>query len=169
MPSSENPDPVAPVEIPLFLRKRDVPQEPAPEASEGDDEDDFAETRDLVLDTELPGAQDTLDSAPLPSDRVLFPGDCGELKGETRRALVALLAGPSVDGDGPGFDEVVGPDVVEPLRPEPDAGAVGEPQAQHVPIKDIADGDRVVGERQQGVLACGVGPQESPASAPRTA
>lgn len=99
MPSSENPDPVAPVEIPLFLRKRDVPPEPAPEASEGDDEDDFAETRDLVLDTELPGARDTLDSSQLPSDRVLFPGDCGELKGETRRALVALLAGPSVDGE----------------------------------------------------------------------
>jgi hypothetical protein len=103
MPSSEIAGPATPVDIPAFLRKREVPPEPSAEVSEADGTagpDDFsAETRDLVLDSELPAAQGSLDTGGIPSDRLLFPGDRGELRGETRRAIVALLAGPSVDGE----------------------------------------------------------------------
>lgn len=94
-------------DIPAFLRKQEVvaesPQgasEEAPELTDGDAaSDEFMVSGDLVLDSDLPGAQAAADDAPLTSDRVLFPGDRGELRGETRRALVALLAGPSVDGE----------------------------------------------------------------------
>lgn len=57
---------------------------------------------DLVLDTDL-SVNATSSSSDIgankPIDRMIFPGDCGELRGETRRALVALLSGPSVDGE----------------------------------------------------------------------
>lgn len=94
-------------DIPAFLRKQEVVAESLPDASgealestDGDSaSDEFMVGGDLVLDSELPGAQATTDDTPLTSDRVLFPGDRGELRGETRRALVALLAGPSVDGE----------------------------------------------------------------------
>ncbi|MCL4182063.1 MAG: DUF4194 domain-containing protein [Burkholderiaceae bacterium] len=47
---------------------------------------------------EVPGDDIKLDSqVDLPDDR-LFEGDTGTLKGETRRCLVVLLSGPSVDG-----------------------------------------------------------------------
>lgn len=100
MPSSESPGERFAMDIPAFLRKRETPAEPAadaPGANAEDASDDFAaEARDLVLDSELDRTQD---STLTPSDRLLFPGDRGELRGETRRALVALLAGPSVDGE----------------------------------------------------------------------
>lgn len=38
------------------------------------------------------------DNADAPADDALFQGDTGRLKGETRRTLVQLLSGPSVDG-----------------------------------------------------------------------
>lgn len=107
MPSSESAGQTAPMatpmEIPAFLRKREVSPEPLAEVSEADgadgSEDFAAETRDLVLDSELSDTQSLQYAVGVPSDRLLFPGDRGELKGETRRALVALLAGPSVDGE----------------------------------------------------------------------
>ncbi len=37
-------------------------------------------------------------SEPAPATDPLYPGDTGELPAETRRALVQLLAGPSIDG-----------------------------------------------------------------------
>lgn len=92
-----------PMDIPAFLRKRDMAPPPSAEAAGVDDaegSDDFsAETRDLVLDSELSAPHEFQDTGGIPSDRLLFPGDRGELRGETRRALVALLAGPSVDGE----------------------------------------------------------------------
>lgn len=94
-------------DIPAFLRKQEVAAESPPDASEGVSEladadaasDEFVVGGDLVLDSELPDSQAVADGTPLTPDRVLFPGDRGELRGETRRALVALLAGPSVDGE----------------------------------------------------------------------
>jgi Domain of unknown function (DUF4194) len=38
------------------------------------------------------------ENADVPADDALFQGDTGRLKGETRRTLVQLLSGPSVDG-----------------------------------------------------------------------
>ncbi|UWE15648.1 DUF4194 domain-containing protein [Herbaspirillum huttiense] len=40
----------------------------------------------------------TLLSTVMPSQDVMFSGDTGELRPETRRCLVALLSGPSIDG-----------------------------------------------------------------------
>lgn len=50
-----------------------------------------------------PGSEDIygdieLDPPSMPPGAVLFEGDTGAIKGETRRCLVALLSGPSVDG-----------------------------------------------------------------------
>lgn len=94
-------------QIPAFLRKRQLAAEPAlappatelPDAEAEAEDEAFAERRDLVLDAELPETGAWTPEVSPTSDRVLFPGDKGELRGETRRALVALLAGPSVDGE----------------------------------------------------------------------
>jgi hypothetical protein len=92
-------------QIPAFLRKQPdpaaLPSQPteAQEADADDEGEGFAERRDLVLDAELPDASAWAPGVAPTSDRLLFPGDRGELRGETRRALVALLAGPSVDGE----------------------------------------------------------------------
>jgi hypothetical protein len=91
--------------IPAFLRKQPAPATPPPfetEADVGDDEGESepaGERADLVLDADLPNAAAWTAGVAPTSDRLLFPGDRGELRGETRRALVALLAGPSVDGE----------------------------------------------------------------------
>src|SRR3569832_2394441 len=91
-------------QIPAFLRRQGGSPTPQPtqRAEPSDDEiesEGFAERSDLVLDAELANAGAWTDGIAPTSDRVLFPGDRGELRGETRRALVALLAGPSVDGE----------------------------------------------------------------------
>jgi len=103
MPSIESMGEGTSMEIPAFLRKREAAREPAateaPDAGEDASDDFVVEARDLVLDCELPGAEGEADATVATSDRLLFPGDRGELRGETRRALVALLAGPSVDGE----------------------------------------------------------------------
>lgn len=102
MSSNEGVGGGVPMEIPAFLRKRETVVELPEEAPEPDDDgasDEFMASRDLVLDSDLPEAQALADDSLPTSDRVLFPGDRGELRGETRRALVALLAGPSVDGE----------------------------------------------------------------------
>jgi hypothetical protein len=85
-------------DIPAFLLKRKEVDGPSIDPSDnGGDEDDFMpQAQDLVLDKD---PRSDRDEASTPSDRLLFPGDRGELRGETRRALVALLAGPSVDGE----------------------------------------------------------------------
>lgn len=54
-------------------------------------------------DTAGPGRQDARgdiepDPAAMPPGAPLFEGDTGTVRGETRRCLVALLSGPSVDG-----------------------------------------------------------------------
>jgi Domain of unknown function (DUF4194) len=95
------------VEIPAFLLKRAEPQDASPPQTDGDGpaapegseaQVDFVD-RDLVLDSEQPVGEAQSQGAAKPADRHLFPGDCGELRAETRRALVSLLAGPSVDGE----------------------------------------------------------------------
>jgi len=96
--ASEQPD------IPAFLLKRpDGPStslSTSPETEEPlDDVEDFGGERDLVLDSDIAPDRGGPDGGQHTSDRVLFPSDRGELRGETRRALVALLAGPSVDGE----------------------------------------------------------------------
>jgi hypothetical protein len=81
LPAEDSPDGVPPFRSNSDPEKssKDRPVSPAP-ASEN-----FPE--DIKLDVP-PG---------LP-DRPIFEGDTGMLKGETRRCLVALLSGPSVDG-----------------------------------------------------------------------
>jgi len=90
--------------IPAFLLKRREEPPPALPKSletEGllDDADDFDGERDLVLDSDIAPDDGVLHGEQPTSDRVLFLGDRGELRGETRRTLIALLAGPSVDGE----------------------------------------------------------------------
>ncbi|MBS0342260.1 MAG: DUF4194 domain-containing protein [Proteobacteria bacterium] len=102
-PSYDTQDPP----IPAFLRKplADSESDRHTEALQvGLDADETEDTQpfavgDLVLDSELRDGQAEEEGAQIPSDRVLFPGDRGQLRGETRRTLVALLAGPSVDGE----------------------------------------------------------------------
>ncbi|TFZ04578.1 DUF4194 domain-containing protein [Ramlibacter rhizophilus] len=92
-------------QIPAFLRKQPPAATPPTidaEAEPGDDDgesEESGERADLVLDADLPSAAAWAGGVAPTSDRLLFPGDRGELRGETRRALVALLAGPSVDGE----------------------------------------------------------------------
>lgn len=92
--------------IPAFLRKQPAAATPPTidaEADAGEDDgesEESGERADLVLDADRPSAAAAWAGGVEPtSDRLLFPGDRGELRGETRRALVALLAGPSVDGE----------------------------------------------------------------------
>jgi len=104
MQSSEDSVANEPPNIPAFLLKRPelapTPSPPKLESEEPlDDAEDFAGERDLVLDSDIAPDAGLLQGENPTSDRVLFPGDRGELRGETRRALVALLAGPSVDGE----------------------------------------------------------------------
>jgi hypothetical protein len=91
-------------QIPTFLRKTAaaVPQPQSDTDADVDDDregEGIDERGDLVLDAELPDVGAWWEGVNPTSDRLLFPGDRGELRGETRRALVALLAGPSVDGE----------------------------------------------------------------------
>jgi hypothetical protein len=73
-------------EIPRFLMKNFVPENPSPKAFERAPQPPEA-TDDIVLDPPTAGVQEAM-----------FAGDTGELRPETRRCLVALLSGPSVDG-----------------------------------------------------------------------
>lgn len=78
--------PNQPQEIPRFLMKNFATESPFPK-SEARDVQPLEAPDDIVLDPPTTGAQDAM-----------FAGDTGELRAETRRCLVALLSGPSVDG-----------------------------------------------------------------------
>lgn len=73
-------------EIPRFLLKTYVPESPFPKPTAREPAQAVFEG-DITLDPPSEGPQDPL-----------FAGDTGELRAETRRCLVALLSGPSVDG-----------------------------------------------------------------------
>lgn len=73
-------------EIPGFLMKNFVPESPFPRMASPDPQPPEA-PNDIALNPPTTGTQD-----------VMFAGDTGELRAETRRCLVALLSGPSVDG-----------------------------------------------------------------------
>lgn len=72
-------------EIPRFLMRNFVTESPFPRPTTSDSQPQ--EASDIALDPPTTGTQD-----------ILFAGDTGELRAETRRCLVALLSGPSVDG-----------------------------------------------------------------------
>ncbi|MGJ7538515.1 MULTISPECIES: DUF4194 domain-containing protein [unclassified Variovorax] len=105
MPSDDGSATNEQIVIPAFLRKREEPHRPTLEENiEADDSPTDADDpehadQDLVLDAELAPIQSVSEDGQQTSDRMLFQSDKGELRGETRRALVALLAGPSVDGE----------------------------------------------------------------------
>ena len=61
---------------------------------------------------------------PRNTDRQAFPGELVDQRHQPDFAAIMGL----------GFDEVVGPDVIAPLRPQPDAGAIIEPQTSSRPL-----------------------------------
>lgn len=73
-------------ETPGFLMKNSAPESPFPRSASPDPQSPEARD-DIALD---PPTTDT--------ENVMFAGDTGELRAETRRCLVALLSGPNVDG-----------------------------------------------------------------------